>query len=144
MRALSLGEVDRMAEAAQAAFLDVRANTDATLYSRYVDGRDYKYQRYEILDVEWRDAKAVATNGTEADKAVLVIPFTRSDGSWTPAVGDVIVFGIVEDEIEDDDDPSGSRFTVSDLERKYSTVMTISSVETVESIPLSYWKVGAK
>jgi hypothetical protein len=168
MRQISNTERARMAATAEAFFSDVSATASVTLYNKYIVDRKERYQRVQIPFVQWKEVDAVANNSTETDKAIIVIPFARvfemeeeftypkdwqalidKSGHWTLQIGDVIVRGLVEDEIINDDTPCTSPFTVSDLMRKYDQslyeVMVINSIAMMDnSLSLMRWEVGAK
>jgi len=137
----------------------MRTNADLTLYNRYIDPitRAAKYQRTVIVSVFWENRKAVnrsKAGDIASDQAAVYIPFARGmnyirprawqalttkTGRWTLQEGDVIVKGVVADEIT-------TGFTVSDLEAKYDDVLTITSVDTMDygSQHLRHWQLGAK
>ena len=138
----------------------MRTNADLTVYNKYVDSvtRTEKYQRTQIKSVAWENRKAsntIATGGNiSADQARVFIPFQRGvnyvkakawqalsakTSRWTLQEGDVIVKGLVSDEI-------GTSFTVTALKAKYDDVLVISSVDTMDSGSPStqHWQVGAK
>lgn len=132
-------------------------NANITIYNRYIDAatRSEKYQRVLVVGVMWESRKAVnitATGGQiAADKARVFIPFARGvsylppkvwqsqaikAGKWTIQEGDVIVKGLVADEISDN-------FTVADLKAKYDDALIVSSVDTADALNLRHWEVGA-
>jgi hypothetical protein len=156
MISLSAGERAEMNETAERLFDQVRANTGCTIYNKYIENREERCQRTQIEAVRWEDRKAanvLASGGNlEADKAQLMIPFSRpgyleprewqalADKSnyWTLQVGDVIVKGLVTDEIT-------GVFTISDLDRKYDYVLVITIVDTFDTtVVFPHWKVGAR
>ena len=134
-------------------------NTDITIYNKYIDPttRLEKYQRTEVKFVVWQATKARAgsSNGLLASNvATVFIPFalgtqyvwpkawlalTTKTGKWTLQEGDVIVKGIVTDEI-------GTSFTMTALKAKYDYVVTVSSVDAMDqgSPNMQHWQVGAK
>ena len=131
----------------------MKTNSDITIYHRYIDAttRTEKYQRSQVRGVLWENRKAahvIATGGNlAANQANIYIPYQRGagyvppnewkPGKWTMAVGDVIVRGLVNDEIT-------STFTVSDLKKKYDSVMNITSIDTMDmgSAWMNHWQVG--
>lgn len=138
----------------------MRTNADLTIYNKYVDSvtRTEKYQRTQVKAVAWENRKAsntIATGGNiSADQARVFIPFQRGanyakakawqalstkTSRWTLQEGDVIVKGLVSDEI-------GTGFTVTALKAKYDDVLMISSVDTMDSgsASMRHWQVGAK
>lgn len=138
----------------------MRTNADLTIYNRYIDTetRTEKYQRGAVVGVAWEDRKAansLATGGNiAADQARVFIPFQRGlnhvkgrewqnlsykTGRWTLQVGDVIVRGLILDEI-------GDGFTLSMLKAKYDDVLVISSIDSMDSGSgaMRHWQVGAK
>lgn len=132
-------------------------NTALTVYNRYVQTREEKYQRAEISAALWESAKAVSRRSAARiadDNAVVSIPFAvcadhvmpkawlelaDKTGKWTLQAGDVIVRGIVTDEIT-------SGFTLSALRAKYDDVLEITSVERMDqgSPNTHHWQVGCK
>lgn len=146
----------------------MRTNCSITLYNRYVVSGAEKYQRTQITIpsgncVEWENRKAsnvVASGLLTADSAVIYIPFalganhldphawqalTVKTGFWTLAVGDVIVKGLVADEIHDAVvSPPSTAFTMTNLKSKYDDVITVKSVDTFDmgSASLRHWKVS--
>lgn len=131
----------------------MQTNTDITLYNKYLVGRVDTWQRTQIEDVHWEQRHA--RNQIDSDDlATIFIPFARGGdylaprvwqvltpktGSWTLQIGDVIVKGLIADEL------AGS-FTLSDLKRLYDDVLIITSVDTRDfgSSNLQHWQVGAK
>jgi hypothetical protein len=132
----------------------MRTNTAATIYNKYVTSRIEYYQRTGILAVEWENRKAanvIKSGLLGADSVVIYIPFSvgayylkpiawqaAKTGKWTLQVGDVIVKGLVTDEIT-------GGFTMTDLKAKYDDVVVISSVDTMDygSLSMRHWQVGA-
>ena len=134
-------------------------NTAITVYNKYVDARQEKYQRAEILAVLWESAVAIAKRrgaDLSANKAVIAIPFSEGaqysspkvwlaletlvrETRWTLNEGDVIVRGIVTDEIPAD-------LTLSALKAKYEDVFEIVSVSRMDqgSLNTHHWEVGCK
>ncbi len=138
----------------------MRTNANLTLYNKYVDPatRSEKYQRRQIVGVTWENRKAanvLASGGNlTADQAAIYIPMQRGadylkpvawqglpdkTSKWTLQAGDVVVRGLVSDELTE-------ALTVSDLKRKYDDVLIISSVDTMDqgSFHLQHWQVGAR
>ena len=136
----------------------MRTNCDITIYNQYIDPttRLEKWQRVNILAVEWENRKAanVRSSGGQmaSDQARVFIPFARGadffkprawqalttkTGKWTLQVGDLIVKGAVSDNL-------GDSFTVTQLKAKYDDVLKISSVDTMDmgSFALQHWNVG--
>jgi len=136
----------------------MKTNADITIYNKYIDAatRAEKYQRSVIAEVNWENCKAAMVRRTgelAADKARVFIPFvnhinylapkawqalTTKTNNWTLQEGDIIVRGIVTDEIS-------SSFTVSALKAKYDDVLTIRSVDTYDqgSARMQHWEIGA-
>jgi hypothetical protein len=139
-----------------------------TIYNKYVDPstRSEKWQRTQILAVAWENRKAAnvrAMGGAlAADQASVYIPFERGanyeqprawlalvdkSDKWTLKEGDIIVKGLVADEIHDAVvDPPSAAFTVTMLKAKYDDVLTISSVDTRDmgSLNMQHWQIGAR
>lgn len=136
----------------------MRTNANITIYNRYTEGNVEKYQRTQLRNVVWEDRKGSnirATGGTiAADQATIFIPLAVGGAYLTPKVwlqsraghftlkeGDVIVLGLVSDEIT-----QSPVFTMTNLKSKYDSVLTISSVDSMMagSLSMRHWKVGAK
>src|SRR5690349_1104037 len=120
-------------------------NTDLTIYNKYTDPttRDEKFQRCEVKNVVWENRKASngRTSGLLASNtATVFFPFAvganyvkpkawlalvTKTGKWTLKEGDVLVKGIVADEIT-------GPFTIASLQAKYDDVVTITSVDTMD------------
>lgn len=138
----------------------MRTNSSATIYNAYADPETRKpaYRRFVLTNVEWQNSKGSnvrATGGQiAADQATVFIPMSgRTDyaepkawqqlpdksGRWTVQVGDILVRGIVDDEI------SGV-FTVTMLKAKYDNVLVVSSVDSMDSgsVNIRHLEVGAK
>lgn len=134
-------------------------NSDITIYNKYIDAatRSEKYQRAEVYDVVWQATKAVSGSKSgllASNIATIFIPFSSGDGFlnprewqsqsnksglWTLQEGDVIVRGIVTDEIT-------TGFTMTNLRVKYYDVVAITSVDAMDqgSAYMRHWQVGAK
>ena len=132
----------------------MRTNCACTLYNRYVTSGVEYYQRTVLAAVSWQNRKAanvIRSGLLAADSAVIYIPQSLGtnylkplawqadrNGSWTLAVGDVMVKGLVTDEI-------AGGFTMTSLKVKYDDVVVIKSVDTMDgaSPSLCHWQVGA-
>jgi hypothetical protein len=119
----------------------MKTNADLTLYMGGVNPvtRTEEWTRVQVRAVFWEDRKAanvLRSGNLEADRVAVYIPLAR--GPLAIHVGDVLVKGLVEDEITES-------FTISDLKRKYADVVTIRSVDTMNygSQALQHWQVGA-
>lgn len=129
-------------------------NTPMTVYNKYLVGRVETWQRAQISDVHWEQRHAREGN-QDNDFTVVYIPFARGtnylkprewqaltskSGSWTLQVGDVIVKGLVADELV------AGTFTLSDLKRTYDDVLTAASVDTRDygSANLQHWELTAR
>jgi hypothetical protein len=134
-----------------------------TVYNKYISSGLEKYQRTQVVDVEWENRKAsnvIKSGLLAADSVVIYIPFSRGTnhldpkawlaartGKWTLAVGDVIVKGLVSDEIHDAVvSPPSAAFTITSLKAKYDDCVTIKSVDTFDmgSLVMQHWKVSAQ
>lgn len=140
----------------------MRTNADLTLYNKYVASNKERFQRTELRGVMWENRKGrnlVASGGNvAADQAAIYIPMTLEgflaprewqafEGEsgdeealpWTLQVGDLVVKGLVEDEITPE-------FSVSQLKAKYNDVLQVTSVDTMDagSPSIQHWQVGAK
>jgi len=134
-------------------------NAHITIYNKYIDPitRAEKYQRTQINNVNWQGAKAVFVAGTgmvRSDTATIYIPMARGlkyvqpitwqalttkTGYWTLQNGDVIVRGLVADEIQ-------AGFAMTNLRAKYNDVVTVTNIDTSDqgSPNMQHWTVGAK
>jgi hypothetical protein len=148
----------------------MESNTPLTLYNK-IAGTE-TYQRTVIPAVEWENRKAVngmrsgalSSNsarvfismalGTNYLKPKAWQALTTKTGKWTLAEGDVIVKGMVTDEIHAAVPysagppivPAVPAFTVTSLKNKYDDVLVITSVDTFDmgSEALRHWECGAK
>lgn len=136
----------------------MRTNTGATIYNKYIDPttRSEKWQRAQLVAVMWENRKAanvIKSGLLAADQAAIYIPFSlganyldpvawqalvTKTGMWTLQVGDVIVKGLVSDEIT-------GAFTITSLKAKYDDVLKITSVDTMDmgSASMQHWQLGA-
>lgn len=118
----------------------MRTNTDLTLYSKSIVASAEVYTRSVIAGVQWEDRRAANARlpgDVKADSIAVYIPM--SHGGSGIAEGDLIVRGVVADEI------SGA-FTPTSLKAKYPN--TSGRVRTVDrmdlgSEALSHWQIGA-
>lgn len=121
----------------------MRPNADATLYTRAVTDGAEVWTRTAVPGVHWENRKAanvLASGGSiDADQAAIYIPMYNRPLLPAMQPGDVIVRGIVDDEI-------GAGFTVSDLKRKYADVLRITSVDLMNYGRKQLWhyQLGAK
>lgn len=132
----------------------LRTEADCTVYNKYLVGRVETWQRVEIEGVHWEQRHAREGN-QDNDFTSVFIPFARGTdylaprvwqalplkvGSWTLQIGDVIVKGIVEDELV-----TGS-FTLSNLKAVYDDVLVIASVDTRDygSSALQHWEITCR
>ena len=134
----------------------MRTNADITIYNKYTASHTDAWRRSVVYGVFWENTKAsnVRATGGEmyANQATVYLPFSNGSkylaptawtsaktGKFTLKPGDVIVKGVVTDEI------SGS-FTMTDLRAKYDNVLTISSVDTKDfgTYAMQHWQIGAR
>ena len=156
------------------------SNCNITIYNKYYAPytRTEKYQRSVIYSVGWQLNKSVwqsaqALSGAKSGKliestALIFIPFSSGvkwkpplvwdslavrTGYWTLRDDDIIVRGIVLDEITDlipavIDPPAAAipAFSMTDLRKKYDYVLTIFAVADLEygSPNVQHWEVGCK
>lgn len=127
-----------------------------TIYNRYRDGREDKWQRTVLAGIFWDNVRGI-TARTEAvdnnDSAEIIIPaahrcgylppkvFAKAEnkmGHWTLQPGDKIVFGNVAFEIDE-------THRLAELEQSYDDVLTITKVDRrIFGSSLDHWEVGAK
>lgn len=128
-------------------------NAHITIYNKYIDARAEKYQRAEVLDCVWQGVSAIARFREQipANTILVMIPFAsggaykepkawQSDRSgWTLQEGDVIVRGLVTDEITDE-------YTITDLRAEHQYVAQIASIATMDngSFHINHWEVQCK
>lgn len=131
----------------------MRTNTGCTIYNKYVVSGAEHYQRTQLSAVAWQNRKQanVLRSGLlAADSATIYIPLAlgvnylkpiawqaAKTGKWTLQVGDVMVKGLVTDEIT-------GGFTMTSLKALHDDVITIKSVDTMDmgSPSLQHWQVG--
>lgn len=132
-------------------------NSSMTVYNKYVDpsSRSEKWQRSAVSKVLWESTSAATrlkSASVSTDLATIAIGFDQcanylppkswvvsKTGKWTLQDGDMVVHGIVTDEITDE-------FTMSDLHNKYDDVLKISSVARMDqgSPNTHHYLVGVK
>lgn len=137
----------------------MRANVNVTIYNAYPDAatRTVKYQRSQVTRVYWENRRAAnksAAGEISNNSATIYIPLARGTayvepiawqalvtktGKWTLQDGDVIVRGLVADEIT-------GAFTITSLRAKYDDVMTIASIDLMDmgSPNVQHWQVEAR
>lgn len=126
-------------------------NCDVTIFNKYIENRETKYQKSYIYGVHWEDSKGanVLKSGLDnADKSIIYIPFYNGKnylkpkefvkdniGNFTLQHEDIIVKGIIDDEFT----------TIKALEAKYDDVRMITKVDTRDfgSERMQHWEVGA-
>lgn len=135
-------------------------NADVTVYNKYIDSttRSEKYQRSTVYGVVWQDTKGVTNSKSQlaANVALVMIPYTVANyaayrtpktwqalvsksACWTLQEGDVLIKGIVADEIT-------GGFTMTDLRAKYDNVVSIASIAAMSegSQGSQHWEVDCK
>jgi hypothetical protein len=137
----------------------MRTNADCTIFNKYIVDREEVWQSKQIHGVAWENRKGsnVLRSGGQlaADQARIFIPMSqgadylkprewqalanKEGNKWTLQVGDVIVKGLVDEDID-------AGFTLSDLKRTYDDALVISSVDTMDagSASMWHWQIGAK
>jgi len=140
-------------------------NSHITIYNKYTDNtRKEKYQRTVIRDVVWQAARAVYVSGAgmvRANTAFVMIPFARGadylapkawqaakSGKWTLQEGDVIVRGIVTNEITEAvvlPTPVAA-FTMTSLRALHEDVVVINNIYAMDegSFNMQHWEVDCK
>jgi hypothetical protein len=101
----------------------MKTNTHLTLYSRSVSSGLESWTRSVVRDVHWENRKAanvISSGLLEADKVNVYIP--TQGRTVTIKAGDVIVEGIVTDEID-------TEYTITDLKADYADVVVVKSVD---------------
>ncbi|MBI5954372.1 MAG: hypothetical protein HY865_22170 [Chloroflexi bacterium] len=132
-------------------------NTPMTVYNKYVENRAEKYQRTALSAVLWDSSSATVKHKSanmQDNKAVIALPhyiggaylkpkvwlaLVDKTANWTLQEGDVVVRGIVVDEITEG-------FTLSALRAKYDDVLEIVSVAFMDqgSPNTHHWEVLCK
>jgi hypothetical protein len=116
----------------------VRTNADLTWYSKVPHTETYI--RTQIRRVAWEDRRAAMSAkgfNMEADEVVVFVPMAR--GQFTFKAEDVIVRGLVEDEIS-------PGFTITQLKAKYpGNVATVRDIGKMDlgSLNMRHWQLGA-
>ncbi len=131
------------------------SNANITVYNKYVDTatRTEKWQRTEVFNCVWQGVSAIARfkEQVPAKTVLILIPFASGTGyqepkawqvdrdGWTLQEGDVIVRGLVTDEIT-------AIYTMKDLRDDHQHVFTIASVAAMDegSPNMQHWEVQAK
>lgn len=133
----------------------MQTETDCTVYNKYLVGRVDTFQRVEIEGVHWEQRHAVRGDLNSPDVALVFIPFARGDDylkprewqalsdksdNWTLQIGDVIVKGLVTDELV------AGTFTLSNLKAAYDDVLVIASVDTRDfgSSAMQHWELTCR
>jgi len=106
-------------------------NTSITIYHL----ENNMYSRVNIENVFWEDSKRYNTNKsglTNADRVVVYIPFSSTN--YEPKKGDIIINGVVKDEIQ----------SIQDLEKKYAQVHVINIVDRRDfgSLDMRHWEIS--
>lgn len=131
-------------------------NSHITVYNKYIDTttRAEKYQRTVINNVVWQSQKAItrAQEQVAANSALVMIPFALGadylkpkawqaarSGKWTLQEGDVIVRGVVAQEIT-------TEYTLTALRAVYDDVVMIVSVDAMDqgTPNVQHWEVGCR
>ena len=128
-------------------------NAHLTIYNKYIDNRAEKWQRSEILDCVWQGVKAISRfkEQVPANTILILIPYASGNGYlepkawqdsktnyWTLQEGDVIVRGLVTDEITD-------LYTITSLRAEHQYVAQIASVaDRTQGRFTAHWEVNCK
>lgn len=132
-------------------------NTDITIYNKYIVNRSDAYQRAVVRRVVWQSTQSVSGSGSgrlSDNVAAIFIPVSSAAnyvppkkwralvskaGTFTLAEGDLVIRGVVADEIS-------PTLTASDLRRLYDDAVTITSVDAMleGSAAVQHYEVGAK
>jgi hypothetical protein len=130
-------------------------NAHVTVYNKYIDPttRGEKWQRSEIFNCVWQGVSAIARfkEQVPANTILIMIPFASGLGyqepkawqadktGWTLQEGDVIVRGLVTDEIT-------GAYTITSLRAEHQHVVQIASVAAMDegSPNVQHWEVQAK
>ena len=126
-------------------------NSDITIYNKYIENRVEKYQRFEVPAVVWQATSAIsrAKEQVAANSALIMIPFAlgtdyitpknwqwedKPSSHWTLQEGDIIVRGIITEEID-------TEYTISNLRSDYDDVVMISSIGAMDegSANVQHW-----
>lgn len=118
---------------------------NATWYAKTVTGSTETYTRTPIESVHWEAEKAanvIKSGLLDADKASVYVPVIAADGSrraFDFRVGDILVKGLVEDEIS-------TSFTPTNLFKKYPDAVRVTSVDYLDygSANMQHWRLGGR
>ena len=130
-------------------------NAHVTIYNKYVDAstRTEKWQRTEVFNCVWQGVSAIARfkEQTPANTIFIMIPFASGlayqepkawqvdrDG-WTLQEGDIVVRGLVTDEID-------TEYSMKDLRTDHQYVAQIASVAAMDegSPNVQHWELNCK
>lgn len=133
----------------------MQTNSNITIYNRYrlTNNSEDRWQRTQVQNVAWEQTHA-RTQFDSADLATVFIPMARGTnylaprvwqalstktGKWTLQVGDVIVKGLVSDELS-------AALPLGILKAAHDDVLVITSVDTRDFgiASMQHWQVGAK
>lgn len=135
--------------------MQMRTNSDITIYNRYRVANVDTWKRKQICNVAWEQRHARSQYDSD-DLATVFIPMERGaeylnprlwqalvtkGNNWTLQVGDVIVKGLVTFALS-----ASPPFTLSALKAEYDDVLAITSVDTYDygSASMQHYRVGAK
>lgn len=128
-------------------------NADITIYNKYIENRVEKWQRAEVHDVVWQAQRGIAAQQFQTANNTVMILIPLASGAeyaepkywqetregWTLQEGDVIVRGIVTDEID-------TEYGVSQLRADHQDVVSIMTVDTMDqgTTRVRHWEVQCK
>jgi hypothetical protein len=128
-------------------------NAHITIFNKYIDNRVEKFQRSEIYNCVWQGVSAIARfkEQVPANTILIMIPFASGlayqepkawqvdKTGWTLQEGDVVVRGLVTDEITD-------AYGLKQLYAEHQHVVQIASVAAMDegSPNMQHWEVQAK
>lgn len=130
-------------------------NAHITIYNKYIDvaTRTEKYQRSEIYNCVWQASRSVSRfkEQVQSNTLLVLIPFASDTGyqepkawqidrdGWTLQEGDIVVRGLVTDEID-------TEYRVSDLRTEHQNVFAIASIACMDngSPNVNHWELNCK
>lgn len=115
----------------------MKTNTSLTRFKKTISDHSEVWQRILIRKAFWRKKTKVAVTKDgllRANNVVVYIPFSQADEA--PAIGDILIKGTVELEIEGNTTPT----VLTDM---YPENMTVSSVDPQDygSVGMRHWQV---
>jgi hypothetical protein len=128
-------------------------NANITIYNKYLDARAEKFQRTVVFNCVWQGVSAISRFKEQipANTILIMIPFSSGldyqepkawqddKTGWTLQEGDVIVRGMITDEIT-------TQYGIRHLYAEHQSVVRIASIAAMDegSPRVQHWEVQAK